>query len=470
MHDGRRMVIASADAAAQAMGLRAGMPLAQAQAMRPGLTVIDADTAADAAALRDLAIWCQRYAPLTAADPPDGIRIDSTGADHLHGGEAAMLADLLQRLVRNGLAARAALADTPAASWAMARHGPTPATIVPPGGTVPALAPLPVTALRLTTDVSAALDRVGLETIGQLAATPRGPLVRRFGEGLMRRLDHALGHSFEPLEPVPPTSLIRQRLTFAEPLLTGEAFTNIIARLTRAVAAGLERRGEGARRLDLVFERVDGRMQLITIGTARPVRDPPYLAKLLCEWLETVDPGLGVEAMTLWVPLAEPLAGEQLRVLPSETQATDLGPLVDRLSNRFGAARVYRMAPVESDVPERSAERRAPLDPAPGLAWPSTLPRPVRLISPPQRVEALAILPDQAPAFFVWRRHRHRIHRADGPERIFGEWWRRDAEMRAVRDYWAVEDLDGRRFWLYRRGDGIERITGDLSWFLHGLF
>jgi protein ImuB len=94
----------------------------------------------------------------------------------------------------------------------------------------------------------------------------------------------------------------------------------------------------------------------------------------------------------------------------------------------------------------------------------------VRLISPPQRVEALAILPDQAPAFFVWRRHRHRIHRADGPERIFGEWWRRDAEMRAVRDYWAVEDLDGRRFWLYRRGDGIERITGDLSWFLHGLF
>jgi protein ImuB len=59
---------------------------------------------------------------------------------------------------------------------------------------------------------------------------------------------------------------------------------------------------------------------------------------------------------------------------------------------------------------------------------------------------------------------------ADGPERIAGEWWRRDAETVALRDYWQVEDAAGRRFWLYRRGDGMDPATGDLRWFVHGVF
>ena len=62
------------------------------------------------------------------------------------------------------------------------------------------------------------------------------------------------------------------------------------------------------------------------------------------------------------------------------------------------------------------------------------------------------------------------MRRADGPERVAGEWWLRDGERRAVRDYWAVEDEEGRRFWLYRRGDGADPATGDLGWFLHGIF
>jgi protein ImuB len=171
-------VIGAADAAAQALGLRSGLPLAQAQAMRPGLTVIDADPAADAADLRDLAGWCQRYAPLTAADPPAGIRIDSTGADHLQGGEAAMLADLRDRLARSGFTARLAVADTPGAAWALARHGDGPLVVAPPGGAAEALAPLPVAALRLPAETLAALDRLGFSRIGQLAAAPRGPRVR----------------------------------------------------------------------------------------------------------------------------------------------------------------------------------------------------------------------------------------------------------------------------------------------------
>ncbi len=80
------------------------------------------------------------------------------------------------------------------------------------------------------------------------------------------------------------------------------------------------------------------------------------------------------------------------------------------------------------------------------------------------------MLPDQPPVAFTWRRRRHRIRRADGPERIYGEWWRRDAEVSAVRDYFRVEDEDGNRFWLFRQGNGVDPATGGLRWFLHGVF
>ena len=102
--------------------------------------------------------------------------------------------------------------------------------------------------------------------------------------------------------------------------------------------------------------------------------------------------------------------------------------------------------------------------------WPADLPRPVRLLDPPQPVDAMALLPDQPPVAFTWRRVRHRVRRADGPERIAGEWWKRAGEMRSVRDYFRVEDEEGRRFWLFRRGDGEDAATGDLRWFLHGFF
>jgi protein ImuB len=509
-HDGHRRVIAAVDAAARALGLHPGLPLAQAQARIPGLAIAEAEPQADSAALSRLAAWCLRYAPLTAPDPPDGVWIDVTGAAHLAGGEAALLADLVDRLHRAGFAARAAIADTPGAAHAVARHGqktkplplplkegvggrgqrqgrtkasrpetPPPTlpeentthtTIIPPGTTAAALTPLPIRALRLPDDITKTLHRLGLTRIGQLMAAPRAPLTRRFGTTPLRRLDQALGKVFEPIVPLDPPELISRRLPFAEPLLTAEALSAAIARLARSVCRRLERAGLGARRLDLLFERVDGSVQAIRVGTARPARDPAHLARLLDERLETVDPGAGVEAMRLTLPLVEPFAHTQTATLLDDEAAPDLSILLDRLANRLGAASIYRIAPVESDVPERAVRRIPPLAPPTRRTWQPDLPRPARLLSPPQPVRALAPLPDHPPVAFTWRRKRFRVRRADGPERIHGEWWRRDAETLAVRDYFQVEDEDGRRFWLFRRGDGVNAETGDLSWFLHGIF
>jgi protein ImuB len=294
---------------------------------------------------------------------------------------------------------------------------------------------------------------------------PRGPLVRRFGALVTTRLDQAFGRVAEPIEPEFPPELIQARLTFVEPLLTAEAFATVIDRLTAAVCSDMARSSGGARRLDLLFERVDGTTQAIRIGTARASRDVRHLARLLKERIERVDPGMGVEAMRLVVPRIDPLVPVQLTT--SDKDEPDIAPLIDRLTNRLGPERVYRVAPVDSDVPERSVRH---VQETPVGAWPADLPRPVRLLDPPQPVEAMALLPDHPPMAFTWRRVRHRVRRADGPERIAGEWWKRGGETRSVRDYFRVEDEDGHRYWLFRRGDGENGVTGDMRWFLHGLF
>ncbi|MEO9190152.1 MAG: DNA polymerase Y family protein, partial [Acetobacteraceae bacterium] len=444
-HDGRRLVVAAADAAAAYLGLHPDMPLAHAQALIPGLHIADADPTGDTAALDNLATWCLRYAPLTAADPPDNVWIDAAGCAHLFGGEAAMLADMTRRLTHGGIAARAAIADTPGAAHAVARYGGK--AVISEGGVAQALSPLPVAALRLAPETAAALHTLGLDRIGQLAAAPRGPLARRFGFALLTHLDQALGRIAEPITPILPRTFVQHRLSFVEPLLTAEAFATVIATLTETVCVVLDRAGLGALRLDLMFERVDATMQAVRIGLSRPTRAPRHLARLLVERLETVDPGLGIEAMRLVVSLAEVLTPVQIRTGLIEEDEPDIGALVDHLRNRFGAARVYRALPVQSDVPERSVRRVPALAPEDPARWPDDLPRPARLLARPQRVQALSVLPDHPPAAFVWRRVRHRIRHADGPERINGEWWHREREAMAVRDYWAVEDEDGRRFW-----------------------
>jgi len=493
-HDGRKRVLAAVDQAAAALGLHPGMTLAQARAMVPNLAERPATPEADRTALLHLAGWCLRYAPLIALDTspspcapgllpsglsPSGLWIDITGVAHLFGGERRLLRDLLGRLAGQGLTAAAAVADTPGAAWAMARFGGDAAhpAIVPPGPPDAILAPLPIEALRLPADTADSLRLMGFERIGQLAGTPRAPLTRRFGALPMTRLDQALGRVFEPLTPLVPVDLPQARLAFVEPLLTADSLAPVIGRLAGDVCATLERAGLGARRLDLLFERVDGAVPVIRVGTARPSRDPRHLTRMLTERLERVDPGLGVEAMRLVVPLAEALAHEQgsAPLTEADTRETDIAPLIDRLANRLGSHRVYRIEPVESDVPERSARRRPPLATRPSARvhpdWSRPdWPRPVRLLDPPQPIEAMALLPDHPPVAFSWRRMRHRVRHADGPERIAGEWWKRDGETHAIRDYFRVEDEAGRRFWLFRRGDGEDPETGDMRWFLHGFF
>ncbi|MGD9510172.1 MAG: DNA polymerase Y family protein [Geminicoccaceae bacterium] len=469
--EGGRQVVRAVDDAARAAGLQVGMPAAKARILVPGLLVRGHEPEADADALERLALWVlQRVAPIVAVDPPDGLAIDSTGTGHLHGGEAAMLDALLGRLAMSGIAARVAIADCLGAAHALARHAARPTWIAPPGHDSSVLTALPLEALRLPAGMATDLRVLGFTSIGDLLAQPRAPLVLRFGPELGRRLDQTTGLLAEPIEPVRPAELVEARRAFAEPIGAAETIARYIGKLVHQLCAGLEAKDLGARRLDLLCYRVDNRIVAVRVGMAMPVRDAKRLTRLLCDRIETIDPGFGIEVMTLTATVAEPMARRQLASSLVEEAVPDVSDLVDMLANRVGERAVYRAVPVVSDVPERSVTRVAAMAPETGAIWPGRWPRPARLLPRPEPVETLALLPDHPPVWFTWRGIRRRVRRADGPERVFGEWWDRDAERTAVRDYFRVEDEAGERYWLYRAGDGEHTATGSQRWFLHGVF
>jgi protein ImuB len=458
------------------------------------------------AALRRLALWAQRYGPLAAVDegePPDGrqdgrqdgcmglegLWIETTGADHLFGGEAAMLADLTARLARAGAVAQVGLAGTPGAAWALARFAPPNAApnaaLAPPGGEEEALASLPVAALRLAPAAVQLLSRFGLRRIGDLYALPRAALTRRFrgeaGMQVMMRLDQALGRLAEPLvgETAPSTHFVQR--VFAEPILHTEGVAQWGARLAHELCAKLEAEGLGARRVMLTGYRTDGRTTWVSAALGLASRDPDHLIRLLRErdWAR-LDVGFGLDALRLSAVVTE-------RLTPSQTgfavppQPKQMAALIDRLTARLGEKAV--LAPVfrESWLPER-AERLAPYvgaDPTVSSHTPPQ-PRPILLFTPPEPIEAVAELPDGAPARFTWRRVSRRVARASGPERVSPEWWRRrapDARPPRPRDYYRLEDEEGGRYWVFREGmygapetagpDALDRAP---SWWMQGLF
>jgi protein ImuB len=461
---GAQRLISAVDAAAARDGLAPGMTLADARALSPGLAVAEADFAGDAAALGRLAAWCGRYSPWTAPCPPDGIWLDVTGCAHLHGGEDGLMAEVVERLAKLGIAAHAAIADTAGAAWAVARSGGARTEAVGAGGIKARLAALPVAALRLAPETAETLARLGLRRIGDLYPLPRPSLVLRFGQALAARLDQALGALPEPLSPLPPPPLRWARRRFAEPIATAEDIRAATAALLDPLCRSLAAEGHGARRLELTLYRVDGTPAAARIGTARPSREPRHLLRLLEERLGDIDPGLGIEDMVLAATLAETQGPAQLSFERAAESNDDLAALVDRLAARLGDKAVSRPLLAESHWPERAVRFVPPLDRAVG-AKPRQAPRPVRFLRQPEPVEAVAPVPDDPPLMFRWRRIMHRVRRADGPERIAGEWWRGSGELR---DYYRVEDQDGRRFWLYRAG--LYCADAPARWYLHGVF
>jgi protein ImuB len=493
--------IAALNAAAETAGLAVGDPLADARAKVGDLQVRPVDAAADAAALRRLALWATRYTPTAAPwgedSGADGFFLDIEGAAHLFGGEESLLGDLHARLAAFDLPARLAVAATPGAAWALAHFTAAPCCVLGPGGEAAALAPLPIEALRLTPDTCRALRRLGLKSVGALIDTPRAPLAARFPRDLLRRLDQALGRLDEPLRPVIAPPVYHCLRYLPEPIITQNAIVALASRLMQTLAQVLTRDDVGARGLRLSLYGVAGTVETVDIALTLPTRSAAHVARLIDLRLDALasaqDAGFGFEAIGLAITRAERMTARQTEFIDTGTgrrcgpNAAEALPdangegcaaLIDILRQRLGPGSVRHFAAVASHIPER-AEMVAPFHEQP-QQWPEaeTNSRPLLLLSQAEPAEVMALVPDGPPRRFCWRGTTYEIAGAQGPERIAAEWWRTLApnlsapeakEEDLTRDYYLVEDAGGRRFWLFREGL-YGRETPAARWFVHGLF
>ena len=476
-------------------GLRPGMRLADARALRPDLVSRDSDMAADAADLLHLARWARRYCPLTAPAPAttdgtgaavandgNGLWLDIAGAAHLKGGIRALLAEMARSLRAAGLTVRLAVAPTCGAAWALARYAPAAqrhacARMESPGPRQLAglLAGLPLAALRLDGTVCTAMAAAGLRRVGDILGMPRAPLASRFGSVVTAQLDAALGHVNESFTPIAPPRPLLSLRNFAEPVLAPEDIRAVIEQLADETAAILQQTGLATRRLQLGWQRVDGAVLARDLHLSRPSRDAAGFRRLLADAGESISPEFGLERMWMEAHDCSPQAPVTPQFNAGISASESRASLIDRLVARLGHGAVLHMKARDCWQPEAAQYMAYPDMEKSGFtdamnAAPHCLtaaPRPIRLLAHPHRLAVVALLPDHPPAQFVWQRQTHRIVRASGPERIAPQWWTAAGGTR-TRDYFRLQDEQGACFWVYR--EGLPERGEDPGWFLHGFF
>lgn len=467
---------------ARTLGLIPGMTLADARAMQPDLAVADMDESADRHLLGRLGQHCLGWSPRVSLVLPDGLTLDIAGVEHLFGGERGLAAEVDDSMTHIGLAVRLAIASTAEAAQALARHGALPVE-----DERAAIRALPVVALGLDAEATLALTRAGLKTLGDLAVRPASALAARFGMAAVTALHRLMGEEQAPITPITPPEPLHFERRFAEPVALQSSIAACFTDLLREAAGRMAERDLGARRFVLTLFRSDGARHRLAIATGLATRDPAVALRLFDERIaalaDPLDPGFGYDRITLFLPLAEPLAGQQPELDGTERQEAALADLIDRLSTRLGPGSIRRLVPQDSHLPEQAQLALPAIDSPAPVPWPAPPAgepplRPLFLFDPPQPVEVIAEVPDGPPHRFRWKRKLHEVRLYEGPERIAAEWWRRKGgengpgegpgKAGLTRDYYRVEDMRGRRYWLFRHGLYQEKAAP--RWYVHGLF
>ncbi|MEP7232086.1 MAG: DNA polymerase Y family protein [Ginsengibacter sp.] len=464
--DHGRMRITEASAVVRSKGITNNMLLADARIIFPAIEVIDDNDDLANRLLKKIALWCIRFTPVVAVDLPNGIILDTTGCTHLWGSEEVYLKVIINRLKEFGFHIRAAMADTIGAAWAISRYGKTKA-IIETGKHIEALMNLPAAALRLDVHQLDKLHKLGLHTISSFMNMQRSVLRRRFGEHFLLQLDYALGNKEEIIQPVIPVEAYHERLHCMENIQTKTGIEIALKRLLEEICRRLQKEGKGLRRASFKAYRIDDKTEEISIVTNHASNNTHHLFKLFELKIATIEPALGIELFTLDALKVEDIITiqETFWTANNSLESIEVAELLDNLQSKFGNDIVHRYLPDEHHLPERSVKEATSLKEKSLIEWRTDKLRPIQLLHQPQRIEVTAPIPDYPPMNFTYKGKLHKVLKADACERIEAEWWI-DAGLH--RDYYIVEDEEGKRYWLYRLGHYTDAYKP--SWFLHGFF
>ncbi|MBN7811327.1 DNA polymerase Y family protein [Algoriphagus sp. H41] len=458
-----RMTISAASIPAVSLDIRPGMAVADARALQPELLVLPYKPGREEKLLQGLADWCLCYTPVVVIDAPDGLVLEISGCPHLWGGEKPYLESLISTLQAKGYQGKAAIADTIASAWAMARYGGQ--SIIPPAQQREALLSLPPASLRLESQTLDRMEKLGFTQIGQFIDIPTPTLRRRFGEATLQRLGQALGSAHETLDPILPKEPYLERLPCLEPVRTAPGIKIALEELLKTICQRLTKEKKGMRKGIFRGHRLDGKVEEVSIGTHMPSHHPEHLLRLFELKIPLIEPDLGIELFELEALLVEKISETQESLWHSAgDDVTALAELLDKMAGKMGAQTIHRYLPQEQHWPEHSIREAVSLEDKPSTDWDSQRPRPLHLLASPERIDVMVPLPDYPPLHFRYRGEILRVAKADGPERIEQEWW---LQSGPPRDYYVIEDENGKRYWLFRLG-----IYGkeDPKWFIHGFF
>ena len=460
------MLICAQNTHSEHCGVRHGMTAADAKVIAPGLQLFEDKPGHNLKLLKHLAEWFLRYTPNVMIDAPDGLLLDVTGCTHLKGGEAEYLKDIVSRLRGLGYTIRPGMADTIGCAWAVARCAET-GLVVPPGGQRRALAGLPPASLRLSSDILLKLNQLGFYTVSDFIHMPKSVIRRRFGNQLVLRLYQALGQEPEFLLPLKEPVPYSERYPLLEPIRTRDAIEHAVHALIDQLCKRLYGEGLGLRSAALTYLRIDGKSGQLTIGTNHPSQRTDHVFKLFQQHFDQIAPALGIELFILDATKTEPAIDKQNLLWSGkpDSKSEQIAELLDNIAARVGANNIHRYLPQERYLPEGVAKNTSDLTDNPGSDWRDDKPRPLQLLQPPEPIEAMALTPDYPPKQFIYRKERHVIASADGPERIECEWWE---QPQGYRDYFIVEDEDGKRYWIFSTPD--EHPGQPSNWYLHGYF
>ena len=459
-----RMVVKASSQTLSREGIMPGMVVADVRAILPAVEVYPEETDKEEKHLIDLAEYCFRYSPVVAIDPPDGLMLDISGCPHLWGGELSYLKTITTRFQKSGYDVRAAIADTIGTAWAVAHYGSS-SPIVASDKQDEALLTLPPAALRVENTILKRMEKLGFRKIGQFIYIPRSNLRRRFGDVLLTRLGQALGTEPENLQAVSPAPVYQERLPCLEPIRTAKGIEIALRRLLETLCERFFREGKGMRTGIFKGYRIDGETVQISIGTSRASRNAFHLFRLFELKIPEIEPALGIELFTLEAALVEEINETQEALWNTgNNNPKAIAELLDNIAGKVGKQAIRRYLPQEHYWPEHSVKEVSSLEEQPETEWCTNHPRPLHLLSEPEPVEVMVVLPDYPPVHFRYNGNIIRVVKADGPERIEQEWWLRTG---LPRDYYRVEDKNGARYWLFRLGlYGSEKP----QWFLHGFF
>lgn len=432
------------------------MVLAEAQGLLDaGAHAVLVDLDADAASLRSLALWARKFSPLTCVDPPDGIRMNIRGCEHVWGGGEQLVEQIRSSLAGMHFHVRVRRARNYAMAWGSARFGSEHEQ-----GSDPVS--LPMEALRFDHDVLESLSEVGVETVQQVLDIPRLECIARLGSAAVARIDAWTGREVERgIDAVLPRVSIRAEQVFDGPVRDLQTVHIVVAKLASEIAERLRHQNRCAEQIDVQLERADLDDWKWSMRMTHPSRDVGHFHAVLRERIDRVDIASGIESVLLNVPRDVPMDAAQQMAWRDDVQATRVvhrarGALIDILQERCGHSRVLVQHAVDTHMPEYAGSLVRPGEGSrsgnPGVK----VDRPTRIIKA-RRVQ-VRLPGGQDDGVLRGGGKRWQVVAAVGPERLQTPWWTAGCASR-TRDYWRLLRADGQWVWVYRC---------DGAWYLQG--